>query len=520
MSSRARLGLALWCCAALSAHALPCPLVEDRERVQPAQLVVAQVRSIRPSADAGFAGWGEAVAEVQVESVLRGPSLPAVRRLRVPVVAGQPAHGLRPGGRHILFVQDDGLLALCGGTRQLAEGETQRAEQLRALQALYRWSPPPADQLFSNRLWAPGDEAELLSVLPRLADHEKLQALQLLARRGHRSAEPSMLQALREARLQQGEDSLGLVAHAVLPLGSQALMDAAVQRLADARSLAPTPTGPRVLGRLDDAALARLALEHANRNLLELIRAVHFAAPARVHVRPELLPPEAVAQFSPEHRKALADMLQHRHGLQQKFERVTPEHWLHFASTGTPEELRSFLARGAQVDWRVQSDTALVAALRASRHDNARLLLEAGADANAADGEGSTPLHLIAREGFAWKQGLADAKLAMARQLLAKGARPSAKGRQGWTPLHHAVAQRFDGMAHLLVDAGADVNAEAEDSPAIDGLRPLQIALDQDNAPLADFLRSRGAVTSPAFSAKRAAHRAAVHLLGPLLRGH
>ena len=116
------------------------------------------------------------------------------------------------------------------------------------------------------------------------------------------------------------------------------------------------------------------------------------------------------------------------------------------------------------------------------------LLLEEGADANAADDQGRTALHKAARGGFP----------GIVTQLIAAGADADARCSLGYTPLlecaamrlirapghggredlnllrYHLKADHFvlrHGCAELLVWAGADVNV------AVDGKTPLIQAL-------------------------------------------
>ena len=67
-------------------------------------------------------------------------------------------------------------------------------------------------------------------------------------------------------------------------------------------------------------------------------------------------------------------------------------------------------------------------------------LLEAGADVDAADRRGVTPLH------YAAALGRRDA----VHQLLARGANTMATDEAGATPLERAVAAGHDGIARIL----------------------------------------------------------------------
>lgn len=83
--------------------------------------------------------------------------------------------------------------------------------------------------------------------------------------------------------------------------------------------------------------------------------------------------------------------------------------------------------------------TALINALLEHDHDRANALLDQGADVNARNDAGETPLHVVKSD-------------AMARRLIAMGAHVNAND-LGWTPLFFADD---DDHATLLLDHGAD----------------------------------------------------------------
>ena len=79
--------------------------------------------------------------------------------------------------------------------------------------------------------------------------------------------------------------------------------------------------------------------------------------------------------------------------------------------------------------------------------------LEAGADPNARDADGDTPLHYYIDRGE------------VAALLLAAGADPNARNNRGQTPLHRALSAPTSGLevVVLLLEAGADPNAQDQD---------------------------------------------------------
>eukprot|EP00961_Rhodomonas_salina_P236509 3196400-Rhodomonas_salina.1 len=91
----------------------------------------------------------------------------------------------------------------------------------------------------------------------------------------------------------------------------------------------------------------------------------------------------------------------------------------------------------------------------------ARVLLEAGADKEAKNKGGQTPLHLAAKKNH----------VQVARVLLGAGADKEAKDVNMRTPLHSATDKNSAKVAGLLLEAGAD--KEAKDG---DAHTPLDLA--------------------------------------------
>ncbi|MDP9114026.1 MAG: ankyrin repeat domain-containing protein [Acidobacteriota bacterium] len=130
---------------------------------------------------------------------------------------------------------------------------------------------------------------------------------------------------------------------------------------------------------------------------------------------------------------------------------VSPDGWfpLHFAAHfGHAGAARVLLNKGAQVNacsTNASRNMALHAAAAGHSQAVAEILIEAGADVNARQGGGFTPLHSVAQSG--------DIE-----------------------------------FARLLTGAGADVNVRAENQQ-----RPLDLALANGRQTMVDFLESEGA---------------------------
>ena len=104
----------------------------------------------------------------------------------------------------------------------------------------------------------------------------------------------------------------------------------------------------------------------------------------------------------------------------------------------------------------------------------------AGADVNARDENGYTPLHM-ATDPYS---GPRTYPHAMIEALLEAGANPNARDDEGMTPLHYAVDADHVGAVTTLLAAGANVNAKNDD-----GETPLSYS---DNAEVAAALKAAG----------------------------
>lgn len=111
-----------------------------------------------------------------------------------------------------------------------------------------------------------------------------------------------------------------------------------------------------------------------------------------------------------------------------------------------------------------------------------KFLVSAGAQVNAKDDDGATPLHQAALKG----------KTRMVRFLIAKGAELDARSNAGDVALHEAAWGLGDehlSTVKVLVSKGADINARNGQ-----GQTALQIAKRSGHRRVVDFLLSKGSV--------------------------
>nr|5CBN_A Chain A, mbp3-16,Immunoglobulin G-binding protein A [synthetic construct] len=115
----------------------------------------------------------------------------------------------------------------------------------------------------------------------------------------------------------------------------------------------------------------------------------------------------------------------------------------------------------------------LLEAAHAGQDDEVRILMANGADVNAMDNFGVTPLHLAAYWGH----------FEIVEVLLKYGADVNASDATGDTPLHLAAKWGYLGIVEVLLKYGADVNAQDKF-----GKTAFDISIDNGNEDLAEIL--------------------------------
>ncbi len=136
------------------------------------------------------------------------------------------------------------------------------------------------------------------------------------------------------------------------------------------------------------------------------------------------------------------------------------------------------LAAGASGGQQARISAALLAAVKAGDAAGVTSLVNHGANPNARDAIGMTPLHYAAYRG----------EPAVAEALIAGGADLDVKDSMGMTPLHAAAFQGHPDMVETLLKAGAEVNAKDRA-----GNTPLHYAVFVKDASTVKLLLASGA---------------------------
>lgn len=133
--------------------------------------------------------------------------------------------------------------------------------------------------------------------------------------------------------------------------------------------------------------------------------------------------------------------------------------------------------------------TALHITAKSGFARTAQTFIERGADVNAKDPKGFTPLHYAANQPYYWANR--EQHLELVEVLLKAGADVNAKDNEGATPLHYAAMNDATKLAEYLLKAGANVNEKTHS-----GITPIEAAIRANSSATAEILR-RYLVLSP-----------------------
>ena len=133
---------------------------------------------------------------------------------------------------------------------------------------------------------------------------------------------------------------------------------------------------------------------------------------------------------------------------------------LHKAATdGDIDIVKLLVAKGANTNAKnLYGQTPLHCAVVRGHKNIIKLLLAKGADINCRDNAGRTPLHYASGAGSYY--GIGGDQMDIVQLLLDKGTDINVTDNQDWTPLHCATYAFRKATVELLVNSGADLNAE------------------------------------------------------------
>jgi uncharacterized protein len=153
------------------------------------------------------------------------------------------------------------------------------------------------------------------------------------------------------------------------------------------------------------------------------------------------------------------------------------------ASGGQVDIVRALLAKRPNAE---TLNDAFVEAVRMRRHDIVRLLAGAGASVGKA---GALAITILAQGTWGDEEVRETAKL-----VLDLGADPNGQDKEGWTPLLQAAGNEYPSSVRLLLDRGADANAQCSCPDVLGGgWTPLTMATNSRRQAVVEALLDKGA---------------------------
>lgn len=161
-----------------------------------------------------------------------------------------------------------------------------------------------------------------------------------------------------------------------------------------------------------------------------------------------------------------------------------------------PGMVRILILFGADVDARNNMGmTPLHLSSSLNNYKVTEILIENGADINVRDDQGRTPMH--------WVSLSRKSQAGVARLLIEHGAQINLEDEDGFTPLHDALSWCSIEIAELLIINGADINSKTKAAVShssddledfVDsGMTPLHLASYCNSIEIADLLIEHGA---------------------------
>ena len=139
--------------------------------------------------------------------------------------------------------------------------------------------------------------------------------------------------------------------------------------------------------------------------------------------------------------------------------------FLELVKAGTPQSVQAAIDQGA--DMKALGDNGVTALHIAAQYNPnlevIKVLVKAGADLNAKDVNGCTPL-LLVLENVTWQPE-------MVRALAEAGADVNAKDNNGYTPLILALGKKYPPVVVMaILKAGADAKGMSKEAPLVSAL--------------------------------------------------